>query len=230
MTDLQVLELDNCEITDVEICQLPPLGALRKLNLWNTCVSDAGVAHLVNLPNLEWLDLEGTEITDEGLFTLARLPKLSSLRVSMTAVTAAGAKRFLAVRPEVELKYGASDQYLGRHLQFLGHITDLFGGMLPCIRNPTVPVRRLHVRGTMPVAGSGAVLQVTDAALAALADLTELEYLDLRDTSITDRGLPSLAKLTALRRLDLRGTHVSEQAIAELSKSLPACTILAPPP
>ena len=52
MVDLHVLELDNCEITDEAFRQLPPLGALRRLNLWNTPLTDAGLAHLVTLPTL----------------------------------------------------------------------------------------------------------------------------------------------------------------------------------
>lgn len=215
-------------LSDQGFSQLPPLDALSKVDLRGTPVTDAALAHLDAFPNLQEIFLAGTEITDEGLLTLARLPELSRVDVCMTAVTKSGVERLLAARPEVDVWYGACDQDLGRWLMICGHPTELYLGMAPCRRNPTVPVRRLHLRGTKPIAGSGAALSVTDAALAVLVDLDELEDLDLRDTDITDRGLPSLATLAALRRLDLRGTRLTEQAIVELSGLLPTCRIIGP--
>jgi Leucine-rich repeat (LRR) protein len=62
--------------------------------------------------------------------------------------------------------------------------------------------------------------QVTDAGLANLEGLTELQSLDLRDTEVTDAGLEHLKGLTKLWSLDLRNTRVTGEGLEDL-KGLP---------
>jgi hypothetical protein len=52
---------------------------------------------------------------------------------------------------------------------------------------------------------------VTDDTLQYLAEMSQLEELDLNDTQITDAGLATLARLPRLRVLRLRGTKVTDQ-------------------
>jgi hypothetical protein len=63
--------------------------------------------------------------------------------------------------------------------------------------------------------------QVTDAELAHLTGLRELERLSLYSTQVTDAGLVHLAGLTTLEALYLDATQVTETAAAELEKTLP---------
>jgi hypothetical protein len=58
--------------------------------------------------------------------------------------------------------------------------------------------------------------RVTDTGLAHVGMLTELRSLDLRATRITDAGLGHLRRLTKLERLDLRLTNVSDSGLNEL--------------
>jgi Ran GTPase-activating protein (RanGAP) involved in mRNA processing and transport len=60
--------------------------------------------------------------------------------------------------------------------------------------------------------------QVTDAGLAHLRGLTNLEVLHLSDTHVSDAGLVHLSGLVKLAVLDLSKTHVSNAGLIHLSK------------
>lgn len=65
--------------------------------------------------------------------------------------------------------------------------------------------------------------KVTDADLAHLSALTELEYLDLYDTMIGDAGLENLKGLTKLNFVMLKQTNVTVAGAARLRQALPNC-------
>ncbi len=67
---------------------------------------------------------------------------------------------------------------------------------------------------------------VTDHSASKLAQLTDLESLDLAGTGFTDLGLPPLEALKKLRRLDVRGTSVSNGGVQSLASKLPGCIIV----
>ncbi len=58
--------------------------------------------------------------------------------------------------------------------------------------------------------------EFTNAGLAHLKNLTELERLNLADTRITDAGLAHLKNLTALKRLNLEVTQITDAGLAHL--------------
>jgi hypothetical protein len=62
---------------------------------------------------------------------------------------------------------------------------------------------------------------VTDAGLANLRGLTQLQELDLDSTEVTGVGLEHLWGLTQLEYLYLSDTKVTATGIAELQKALP---------
>ncbi|MDO4570790.1 MAG: hypothetical protein Q4D38_10425, partial [Planctomycetia bacterium] len=59
--------------------------------------------------------------------------------------------------------------------------------------------------------------KITDAGLAHLAGLTNLDWLELRDTNITDPGLAHLAGLTNLNQLGLENTNITDAGLAHLA-------------
>jgi internalin A len=72
---------------------------------------------------------------------------------------------------------------------------------------PGHPVVSAYLSGT----------KVTDADMKDLADLKQLQTLDLRNTSVTDTGLKDLAALTQLRELYLIGTNVTNAGLKEVA-------------
>ncbi|ARK10313.1 c-type cytochrome domain-containing protein [Fibrella sp. ES10-3-2-2] len=63
--------------------------------------------------------------------------------------------------------------------------------------------------------------RITDVGLQKLTSLTYLEYLNLYGTAMTDAGLISLAALKALRSVYVWQTKVTESGITALKKALP---------
>lgn len=62
---------------------------------------------------------------------------------------------------------------------------------------------------------------ITDAGVARLAGLTDLEVLVLREAPLTDAGLESLQGLTRLKRLDATGTQLTDAGMARLAVAFP---------
>jgi len=94
-------------------------------------------------------------------------------------------------------------------------------------------LKELHVEGAWVVVGqSGTAIRssyssarVTDAGLAHLKGLTELERLNFLGTKITDTGAVHLEKLTTLKTLYLEGTRITDSGLQKLQQSLPNTTI-----
>ena len=57
--------------------------------------------------------------------------------------------------------------------------------------------------------------QVSDAGLAHLHALTELQVLDLMNTQVSDAGLVHLHALTGLQSLDLNETQVKDTSVLD---------------
>lgn len=68
--------------------------------------------------------------------------------------------------------------------------------------------------------------QITDAGVAALRNLPELERLSLSQSFITDVAVEELAQLNGLRDLDISRTFISSQGVQKLRRALPNCTIV----
>lgn len=69
--------------------------------------------------------------------------------------------------------------------------------------------------------------KVTDAGLARLPEMNQLNYIDLYQTAITDEGLLHLYKFKALTRIDLNYTKVTAEGVAKLKAALPAARVSA---
>ena len=86
---------------------------------------------------------------------------------------------------------------------------------------------RLRARlAAEPFTGLGGMGQMTDALLAELPRLENLEALELSGCrGVTDRGLRHLASFPRLRRLNLSGTSITDAGLAAL-RELPALRVL----
>ena len=59
--------------------------------------------------------------------------------------------------------------------------------------------------------------KITDAGLAHLSGMTDLDDLDLMRVPISDEGLEHLEELTKLRILFLRGTYLNGDGFVDIS-------------
>lgn len=68
--------------------------------------------------------------------------------------------------------------------------------------------------------------RVSDTTVAALAQLPQLRYVSLNDTSLTDAAVPELLRLTWLEHLAISRTRITEAGRARLAAGLPKCQIV----
>ena len=68
-------------------------------------------------------------------------------------------------------------------------------------------------------------LDLSNANLEMMGTLTNLKYLDLRDTGVMDSGVVNLAKLVNLKRLRLDPTNITKVGLLVLETTLKDCEI-----
>jgi hypothetical protein len=128
----------------------------------------------------------------------------------------------------------AKIEKLGGEIAFASDWHPVNSFFLNVSRNPVVPKSSPFARlwGDDP---STCVVQVyfsrggrvTDAHLASLLPLGEIQELAIGDNPITDAGLMKLVSLPNLEWIDLRlgNTKVTEDGIARFRKALPNCVV-----
>lgn len=229
---LSELDLDTPQVTDEVTAALGAAGKLHTLyaqsrrrpardtdihEMWlsHTPISDAAVKHLVALPNLTWLDLGGTRVTDSGMEALAGHAKLESLAVSGTEVTDAGIMSLISSN-SLKYLYLSDEQVTDELLASLtaAHKMHLLmnraqGALMPEIR-----------------VGSGVNQKVVNAYRDQAANDPAIRRLSLARTRISDAAVASLADLTDLEELDLTDTKVTDEGKKRIREKLPKCRVL----
>ena len=67
---------------------------------------------------------------------------------------------------------------------------------------------------------------ISDAGLPHLRALSKLAILRVEGTQVTDAGVPQLTVLTALEWLFIEGTTITDEAVAALKHALPQCQVI----
>jgi Leucine Rich repeat len=235
LSTLEVLELGTAGLTDRGVARLGELKHLRALTLESTIVSpkmaitDEGMACLLSFPALREVELRGRPYTDRALEIVARMDKLEAFGVSYSPATNAGIAHVTKAHPELrKLKIGENRNITGASLKSVANCHNLETLNLWIMREVTAAdlaslrdlkkLRVLDLDVREP--------KVTDAGLAHLADLTDLEELNLFSQNVTDEGLQHLKKLSALRKLDIRDTKVTRQGADRMQKTVPDLKML----
>lgn len=91
--DTVFLSLENANITDVGLAQLPDLPRLRCLDLDSTKISDQALSSISRFASLEELWIEDTSITDHGLSVLSNLAHLRFVSITDCDISDAGIDR-----------------------------------------------------------------------------------------------------------------------------------------
>ena len=199
MTDLRNIRLWlNPQVGDSGIVNMGPKPNLLEIQLDRTGVGDAAIEYLaVNSPLLEEVSLNDTRITDVAMRHLATLRLLCHLRVSSTAISDHGLEH-LANHPKLVSLNLRLTKVKGPGLRVLPSMT---------------ACTELYLDGT----------EISDEALKHLEG-TNLEELDLRNTSITDAAIPSLKRIPYLRVLNVTGTRITKEGAKELHRAMPDCS------
>lgn len=216
-----VVVTEQGPFTDAGLEHLSRLEHLEDLTICSGAgITDAGIAHLAALRNLKTLSIMAHGITDDGLRILAGMASLENLSVgshNAATFTVAGVNHLNAL---ANLRYLSLPCVIqdntGLDLSGMGNLEN---AMLSIV---TAPGRRGQpafrdedlawvaatpkLRWLQVVRGSN----LTDAAMAHLADLPCLERLSIGGDRITDRGLACLSGNRSLNHLTLQGRFSDE--------------------
>ncbi|MFK7766315.1 MAG: redoxin domain-containing protein [Mariniblastus sp.] len=187
-------------INDESMKLIVQLERLRHLDLSGTAITDAGLKHIRRLKNLETLTLDYTNVTENGLANLEGLTKLKKLRFYMK-----------------QGKLGdAAAIYLG-NLPSLEKITAHFNLTTEGIRS----LSKLTKLKSFDFSGG-----LTDEALVEVGKMKGMESLSIQNCEdVTDAGIAHLASLTNLERFSIRST-IATSACIETIIQLPKLTSL----
>ena len=233
------LNLELCNrINDDALAQLPALTGLKVLILTGTGVTDAGLSHLAPLAQLTALDLEVCDgITDAGCETLGKMRQLQALVVKKTGfekkmISNAGLQS-LNQLSDIELLnlYGNAVTDAGLvHLQSLHKLRELNLSLLAITDAGLSHLKTLsqleQLELVYSVGFSGPTL--TNAGMASLGAMTNLNKLNLTGARMNDTGLEQLHVLKKLKTLLLVHSGVSAEGIKAFQAAVPGCVVVKP--
>lgn len=180
-------------------------------------VSDNDLAAIASFPRLQSVDLCGSRLTDNGLRHLESLSQLKRLTLYETRITAIGLSASRIADRLDTLSVGGSTVN-DASLEEIGRLANL--RYLAVHRAP-----EFTDAGMAHVANLGQLetleiykTSVTDQGLVHLHSLPHLSELTLNSCAISDSGVRQLTGLSALKRLSIQDTSVSDQGLAEISK------------
>jgi outer membrane protein assembly factor BamB/formylglycine-generating enzyme required for sulfatase activity len=225
------VDLTGTQVSDADLHSLKGLNALRELLLTRTAISDSGLQHLVGLTRLEKLVLTQTGVTDAGLEHLHGLKSLKELWfVDQKQITDAGLEHLKGLT-RLESLFLSGTQVTGSglvYLKGLSRLEMLFLDGTPTVISKVhmEPLKELENLKHLSLYRLGPQ-RVTDDDLKHLAQLGAVRHLNLNfNPAITDAGLVHLMGMSELTYLDLRNTAASEAGVSRLRQSLPDCRIL----
>ena len=199
-----------------------------------------GVGYFHNPVSVTFL---GGGLTENELAMLAQLPKLKSVTLCETKLVDEQRKTIRSIQD--------ADVFVFKHLTQLQLLdlrgADVRGSGLENLAN-LKQLQEISLIG-VPLGDEGmkwigqlsalrklrheapdkkGIPVITDAGLAAITDLSNLELLELESTQISDAGISYLKTMKKLRDVDLEATQVTPAGIRMLQKALPKASISGP--
>jgi len=211
------------------LSHLGAITGLKELVLWNVNVTHQGLERLKELPSLKTLQLYSATLGEKEIDVLAELDSLEKVELFLMEPTDDLLARLAKVKSLQELKFKWEDGLRGPGLARLlaecsslqslePYSQDFDNSNLKYLANAPF-LKRIRFSRKMPI---------TDAGLAHLSSLTQLEDLRVLDNPITDAGLVHLKSMGSLKRLTLDQTQVTDDGMA-LVKQLKSLESLSVP-
>jgi chromosome segregation and condensation protein ScpB len=220
---------ENKAVTDETLAEVSGLQLLDVLGVSTTSVTEAAIEKIVRTPNLRELGLVFIPLSSAAIAKHTTKSSLQAVRLPSTNLDGASAQHLGQLTNLVTLdayNQPVTDEAL-RHIR--GHATLQFlhvNGDASQVSDEGL--RHVATLRSLRDLAVSHCRRITDAGLAALADLPALETLHLNATPITDASLPHLHKLKTLKSLNLTETAVTPAAIDTLQDTLPWCRIQGP--
>jgi len=230
MTDMhlaQLSELSNLRrlwaggtssgpISDEGLRHLSRLKRLEELSVCGDRITAQGIAHLAEIPNLHRLSLLSETLDDDVFAALAGIKSLTILSLhAQQGLTVSGLNQLNRLSGLRSLDVRVGQDFSGLDLSGLTGLESLN----LYVRGPSDPdpghsalrdedmaflanLKRLNWLGVNAY--------LTDAGMAHLAGLTEMEILYIGSSQLTDDALPYLSNMKKLERLHIRGVFTND--------------------
>jgi Leucine-rich repeat (LRR) protein len=224
---ITAVDLTSTPIGDADLSRLAAIPALQRINLSHTLISDAGLERLKPLENVVVLNLYYAEyITDSGIAHLKEWKKLERLNVCGSKVTSALFEHIAAMKSLRSLNVGFSratddgfENLAGlENLETFAFAGNKMSGVALPLLKLLPALKNLEVSGWQRTDSGLWGLALSDFNLDSIAQLGQLESLDIGGSKVTDRGVAELAGLTKLHTLGLSETTVTARGLASLVK------------
>ena len=226
LAELEVLTIFYCGFSEFGMMDVASLPKLRAVDIrGNMSIGNTGLGFLAKAPALRTLKHRSPAVDDYGMEELAEAANLESLLMqdfSVTSMTGESLKKLEKMR-ELEIfrcqGFGSSGV-----LELKGMpLTRLTLRDLPSVDDSAMEV--FQELPTLKRLYLNELSSVTDAGLASLSFLKELEVLDVWEVPMTDQTLEVISKLPNVRELSIRSTNISDAGV-DLLLSMPKLTSL----
>jgi hypothetical protein len=190
---IERLNLRGTKVTDNTLALLAGKESIRALDIGYAEVTDSGLQHLPKLPNLRELAFGGNKMTEIGLEVLRALPNLTRLDIAGRQRTDSG------------LWYVAFTDVGLDPILTLSNLEDL---NLSGTQVSSKGIQQLRALKKLERLNLHAAKRVNDEAVAYLAAIPSLRWVDLKETAVTAKGFASLRAARA--GLDAAGDPARE--------------------
>ena len=220
--ELLWIKLEGGNVTDEGMSGLKHLTSLQDLNLSGNSIGDKGLAKLKKLKDLSKMNLSSSKVTDKGLANLSGLANLNQLILSKCKINGSGLNNL----KKTNLAYlDVSETLISENFSNLNELPDLRALILcQCmITDEMINKLKHHQMIVLEVSGN----PITDAGLAGIIKNLNLRFLSLENCKgITDKSVAGLAELKEMDQLNLSGTSFTQKGIDVLKKKLPDANII----
>ncbi|MHC4397246.1 MAG: leucine-rich repeat domain-containing protein [Planctomycetota bacterium] len=218
---LEYLQLPSVGITDKGLAYIGKLDKLKYLNVGTSSrsspISDEGLKHLGKLGCLEELHIGGQGITNRGMGHIVKLTNLRRLVLyGCPSVTNEGLARLMTLKSLEEMNVGSTKITASglSCLKALPNLTRLWGSQMER-GNRVLDISGLNRLEKVDVRLKGR-LAFHDDDFACLAKLRHLKRLQLTPLEVTDAGVSYLQDVTSLERLCIGGQDLTDDGLKYL--------------
>lgn len=205
--ELEQLHLDGQQLDDVMCREIFRTVQLEDLRLGFCELSDEQLRGIESLENLQVLDLQGTSITDASLDRLAGLANLTELDLRQTDISQAGAARLASALPEAKIRHrswpSAAHRQAALRLFRSGALLEIKDGAAQGVR---IQLMRQRWQGTAH-------------DLEDLAQLRDVEALELRGVDLDPRVLAAIARLPNIPTVSIVSCPMRDADLSLLASS-----------
>lgn len=245
--DIESLTILHTTAQNADLVPVANLVNLKNLNITNQSkLNDEGLAHLAGLKNLERFSFVGTSMTGQPFKDFEGWTKLTRCSFRGSKIDDEGLKQLCAHFPNLESLVLAHANFTDAAAIHLATFQNLKGfeigthlATTECLRNiVALPIEYLQLGEQLGGPAGIAVIKdmktlrrltitsakdLTDADVAVLAGMAQLEHLELGSWDLTDERLPMLRRFSFLKsmRLVRSGSPYTPETRARVQSVLP---------